>query len=314
MISVFMVIKNGISQGYPFIESIKSALPLADEFLISDGYSNDNTYETLVKCFGSEKKIKLFRDEWDKKSINGSAIRNALNKVRYRCKYDYILEVDANEIIPQQDIDIIKELPSIHPEQELFGFPYYQIIGSKIKFNEEFRYRLARNFSDICVLYDGYTFGFKYTLMDLKSRRTVRRLKSRFTSMIAEGRQIGLAIPQINIYLEKPIFRYYSIFPYNFFEKMKSKEYLQPTKDYNIIGKNRTKSPFKELYDQYTIDLDYVKFWDDVYELLKILVKRGYKFNKEFLEKRIINEIDQPDIIRSHFGKTRYEPICEYSI
>ena len=311
MISAFMVIRNGISQGYPFIESIKSALPIVDEFLISDGYSDDNTYETLLKCFGNEKKIKLYRDKWDKKSINGSPIRNALNKVRYRCSFEYILEIDANEVIPKEDIEFIRGLPALFPKEELFGFPYYQILGSSILFHEEFRYRMARNLSDICVLYDGYTMGYRYTIKELINRRTLRRLKSRFTTMIAEGRQVGLSIPQVTIYLSKPIFRYYSLFPYNFFEKMKSKQFLQPLKNYKIIGNKDGNSPFKAPYDHYLIDNNYEKFWEDVYEIHKDLKKEGVKFNKEFIEKRIIDETEQPEIIRHQFGKDRYEPNCE---
>ena len=311
MISAFMVIRNGISQGYPFIESIKSALPIVDEFLISDGYSDDNTYETLLKCFGNEKKIKLYRDKWDRKSTNGSSLRNALNKVRYRCKYDYILEVDANEIIPAENIDLIKSLPILYPDHEIFAFPYYQIIGSKILFLEEFRYRMAKNFSDICVLYDAFTMGYRFTIKDLKNKRTLRRLKSRFTSLIAEGRRVGLPIPEIDIYLIKPIYKYYSLFPSNFFTKMIAKKFLQPSKNYELFISEENNNPFRDLYNQYITDLDYDKFWDGVYELHKDLKKRGFKINKEFIEKRIIDETEQPEIIRHQFGKDRYEPNCE---
>ena len=43
MISGFMIVKDVLRQGYPFVEAIASALPICDEFLISDGYSTDGT-------------------------------------------------------------------------------------------------------------------------------------------------------------------------------------------------------------------------------------------------------------------------------
>ena len=41
--------KNLISQGYPFLEAIYSFLNWGDELYISDGYSNDGTFDILSK-------------------------------------------------------------------------------------------------------------------------------------------------------------------------------------------------------------------------------------------------------------------------
>ena len=52
-----MIIKNGIKNGYPFLESIRSIIDVADEFLISDGYSDDGTYEYLEAAAEKYKNI-----------------------------------------------------------------------------------------------------------------------------------------------------------------------------------------------------------------------------------------------------------------
>jgi glycosyltransferase involved in cell wall biosynthesis len=44
-----MIVKDVLSQEYPFVEAIAQALPICDEFLISDGYSTDGTYEVLAE-------------------------------------------------------------------------------------------------------------------------------------------------------------------------------------------------------------------------------------------------------------------------
>lgn len=66
MISGFMIVKNVLKQGYPFVEAIASALPICDEFLISDGYSTDGTFEILKRISSLNKKIRIFRYNWPK--------------------------------------------------------------------------------------------------------------------------------------------------------------------------------------------------------------------------------------------------------
>lgn len=308
MISCFMVVKNGISLGYPFVEAIKAALPLCDEFIVSDGYSSDNTYNVLLQNFKTEPKVKLFRDEWETKSLKGSAIRNALNKTLVRCTKEYIMEVDANEIIPESDIDFIKGLPQMYPDKELFGFPYYQILGSKILFTEEFRYRMGLNKRSIRVLWDGYTFGFKLNLRTLLEKGSIKRVINRALTVLLEDRISGGYVPEQSVYLPKPIFRYYSIFPENFFKKMESKTKFQPSKTYETLLLSEQNENLLKIWNKYKETGDYALFWEEIYSLNVDLINNGKSINKEFKEKRIISETDQPAIIRGQFGKCRYEP------
>ena len=315
MLSCFMVIRNGIDLGYPFIEAISSALPICDEMLVADGQSTDGTYEALQKYFGKIDKVKIYRDEWDKSSIKGSAIRNALNKVRNRCTGTYILEVDANEIIPASDYEIIKSLPKIYPEKDIFGFPYYQILGSEILFTEEFRFRFAKNKRSIKVLWDGYTMGHNLTLSSLFEKGTVKRIVNRFLTSLLEERVAGGFVPEQYVYLPSPIYRYYSIFPENFFNKMASKLFFQPGKDYETLVSKGSDSELKFIWDDYKRTGDYNKFWEEVYEFHARLIKRGIQLNKEFIEKRKIPIISQPHIVRRNFGKNRYElPLEELEV
>ncbi len=60
-ISCFMNVRNVLSQGYPFVQSILAALPICKEFVISDGYSNDGTFETLKALKDKYPKIDLVR-------------------------------------------------------------------------------------------------------------------------------------------------------------------------------------------------------------------------------------------------------------
>jgi len=45
-ITCFMIVRNALNQGYPFLEAIAQALPVCDEMLIGDGGSTDGTLQT----------------------------------------------------------------------------------------------------------------------------------------------------------------------------------------------------------------------------------------------------------------------------
>jgi len=63
MISGFTIARNVVDLGYPLIESVCSALPICDEFVISEGYSTDRTRDGI------------YRDQWDQewKAANHAA-------------------------------------------------------------------------------------------------------------------------------------------------------------------------------------------------------------------------------------------------
>lgn len=307
MISCFMVVRNGVDLGYPFIEAITSALPICDEMHISEGLSEDDTFQVLLRFFGENPKITIHQDRWDETSIKGSAIRNALNVVRNRCKGDYIFEVDANEIIPPEDIDIIKRIPEIYPNKDLFAFPYYQILGSQILFTEEFRFRFAKNTKSIKVMWDGYTLGHHLDLISLFARGTVGRLINRFLTVFLEERISGGFVPEKYIYLPSPIYRYYSIFPENFFKKMASKLFFQPGKDYSALISKETDHDLESIWKKYEKSNDYLEFWNEILKFHQKKIKEGVKLNKEFIEERRIPEKQQPPIIQKQFGKRTYD-------
>jgi len=303
-----MAIRNGISLGYPFIEAVESALPLCDEFIISEGFSDDDTFKILNDYFGSIDKVKIFQDPWDKESLKGSAVRNALNKARQRCKFEYIFEIDANEIVPEKDIPFIRNLPEIYPKKQLFAFPYYQMLGSEILFTEEFRFRMGKNLRSIQVLWDGYTMGHKLNLSTLFESGTFSRVINRMLTVILEDRISGGYTPEQYVYLPQPIYRYYSLFPESFFNKMSSKLSLQPGRDYDKFEVNNNDGRFKEIWDEYINGGEYDIFWEKVYDLTLDLIKEGADFNKEFIERRIIDRNMQPGIIQPQFGKKFYTP------
>ena len=62
-ISGFTFIRNGTLLGYPFIESICSALPLCDEFVVAVGDSEDDTLARIEAI--NSNKIRIIRTQWN---------------------------------------------------------------------------------------------------------------------------------------------------------------------------------------------------------------------------------------------------------
>jgi hypothetical protein len=221
MISGFMILKDVMNQGYPFVEAIAQALPICDEFLISDGYSTDGTFELIQQIAKTNSKIKVFRYKWPtqrKLDILGE-VTNALIP---KCRGQYIFSVQANEVIHEESAELIRSLPNLRPNVSTFCFPYYQLL-STYKWTEEFRLRFAKNMSSIVAIGDAWTLGL--------SRKYIRDQKIwllRKPRKLLEYVETGIELKYANngcgefsrpIYLPNPVFRYWALFPKNFLEK-----------------------------------------------------------------------------------------------
>ncbi len=78
LISGFTFIRNGNKLNYPFIESIRSILPICDEFVIAIGNSEDETKESILSI-GSPK-IRIIDTVWDETLREGGKIPSAANQ------------------------------------------------------------------------------------------------------------------------------------------------------------------------------------------------------------------------------------------
>ncbi|MCI4324106.1 MAG: glycosyltransferase, partial [Thermoplasmata archaeon] len=103
------VVRNGLSNGYPFVEAILAALPLCDEILVSDGYSDDGTYNVLQRLAAARPQVHLTRDHWLVQGAAGEPFRRILETVRERVKGSVIFQFDANEVLPPENVTVLKE-------------------------------------------------------------------------------------------------------------------------------------------------------------------------------------------------------------
>ena len=128
-ISVVFVIKNAITQGYCFWESLQSCLPFADEIIISEGYSDDYTYYNV--CRFKEQcniPITIFRDRWEEKSYCGEVIAKVSSRAIELANCEWVYLLQADEIIHENTAAQIGDLS--RDGYNSISFPFYHFIRS----------------------------------------------------------------------------------------------------------------------------------------------------------------------------------------
>lgn len=114
-VSGFSFIKNGLSLGYPILESALSIAPLCDEVIINVGFEDkectkdDGTYEYLQKNL-SDPKFKLLKSWWNPEiQKDGLILSQQTNIALEACEHDICQYIQGDEVIHESDYDEIKK-------------------------------------------------------------------------------------------------------------------------------------------------------------------------------------------------------------
>lgn len=169
-ISGFTFIRNGTLMGYPFIESIKSALPLCDEFVAVVCESSDNTKQRLEELSDANSKIKIIYSDWNVKRKSGVILSEKTNIAIKNISGDYGLYIQCDEGLHEKDYEgILETLERNINNKDIKGFVfnYIHFFGgyfsyakkSEKKFFYDKEVRIIRN--DGTVFSWGDAMGFK---------------------------------------------------------------------------------------------------------------------------------------------------------
>ncbi len=108
MISAFTYVRNGIKMGYPFIESIKSAIDFVDEYIVVLGDSDDGSREAIMDI--QSHKIRIIDSVWDMSlRTGGKLFALQANLGLDEAKGDWILHLQADEVLHEKDINRLLE-------------------------------------------------------------------------------------------------------------------------------------------------------------------------------------------------------------
>ncbi|MBM4136589.1 MAG: glycosyltransferase [Nitrospira sp.] len=135
-VSGFTFLRNAHMLGYPFIESIQSALPLCDEFIINIGNSVDDTLE-MVEAI-DDLRIKIIHSQWNENmKTKGFVYAQQTNIALFNCNGDWAFYLQGDEVIHEEDIPRIKESMQKHLDDEkveALVFDYIHFYGNHMTY------------------------------------------------------------------------------------------------------------------------------------------------------------------------------------
>jgi len=135
-VSGFTFLRNGQKLGYPFVESIRSILPLVDEFVIALGPCDDET-EKMLRGIG-DPKIRIIPTQWNEQiqpgySVNGFVYGQQKSIALFNCTGDWAFYLEADEVVHENDLPKIRAAMEKYlddPRVEALAFDYLHFYGN----------------------------------------------------------------------------------------------------------------------------------------------------------------------------------------
>ena len=130
----FTFVKNAVKLDFPLVESILSALPLCDKFIVAVGDSKDGTRE-LVENIGNSK-IQIIDTIWDESQKTGGRVYAIETDKAFQAvapEYDWCLYLQADEVLHESDYPKIQDaISKWHEHRDIEGllFSYNHFYGS----------------------------------------------------------------------------------------------------------------------------------------------------------------------------------------
>lgn len=165
-ISGVTIIRNIEKFKYPAVESIKSILPICDEFIVNVGNSEDNTKQKIELI--SSDKIRIIETIWDETNRKGgSELSKQTNIALRECKGDWIFYIQADEVFPEWELSKVTNIITKANKNSLIeaiAFEYLHFYGSYFTVQHarnwyKYEVRLFRN--NIGVKSHGDAQGFR---------------------------------------------------------------------------------------------------------------------------------------------------------
>jgi len=135
-VSGFTFLRNGEELGYPFERSIRSILPIVDEFVVALGACEDLTRERLVAM--NEPKLRIIDTTWNPRIRNDYSIRGfnygqQKSVALFNCTGDWAFYLEGDEVVHEDDLPAIRRSMETHLENdrvESLVFDYLHFYGN----------------------------------------------------------------------------------------------------------------------------------------------------------------------------------------
>jgi hypothetical protein len=175
-ISGFSFVRNGVLFDYPFLESIRSILPICDEFVVAAGNSDDDSIARIQSL--NDPKIEIVETVWDESLRTGGAILAQQTDIALNhTSGDWAFYLQADEVVHERDLPVIRQAMLLHlddPSVEglLFNFVHfygsYRYVGTSRKWYRR-EIRVVRNRIGVQSWRDAQGFRIGQRKMNVKS-------------------------------------------------------------------------------------------------------------------------------------------------
>jgi len=217
-ITGFLIVRDVVRNGYPFLEAIFASLGLCRTVHVLDGESADTTWASLTglqDIVGSDRLV-LNRAKWQTRGRT-HILAAATNQLRAKLASPpgaWLWNFQANEIVAPKTASEIRFLLRQHREIDLFRLPFTTLMGFHYLAYTDYRGRLFRNLPRLVSIGDAYDCGF-----DLAS---CRRRPWRLLWFLRNRRRWAPG------HLAHPVLRLRAPFPEHYSVKMMTRASLNP--------------------------------------------------------------------------------------
>ncbi len=173
-VSGFTFVRNAVKYDYPVVESIRSILPIVDEFIVNVGRCDDGTLK-LISSLG-DSKLRIVESVWDETlRKDGLIYAQQTNIALAHCTGDWAFYIQADEVVHEDDFPVIQEAMRKHldnPAVKGLLFRYLHFIADYWSTNPWFYHkavRIIRNNGEVESCGDAVGFHLKATQQYLQS-------------------------------------------------------------------------------------------------------------------------------------------------
>lgn len=107
-VSGFTFCRNLVRLDYPFLESIRSLLPVVDELIVAVGDSDDGTLEAVKQLQAGDPKVRIVQTVWDSALFdNGKIFAQQTNLALEHVsrKADWAIHLQSDELLHERDYE-----------------------------------------------------------------------------------------------------------------------------------------------------------------------------------------------------------------
>ena len=131
-VSGFTFLRNAVLNGYPFEESIRSILPIVDEFICVIGAGEDDTRERVIAI--ADSKIKVVDSVWNETMRDRGFVYGQQKMIaQFNCSGDWAFYLEGDEVLHEAETDQIRKAMENNlsdPEVEALYFDFFHFYGT----------------------------------------------------------------------------------------------------------------------------------------------------------------------------------------